>query len=326
MLFGAKENKKFLFCICLVFSFFFLSLFIFRGILLLRAPLNKTGYIEVKVGEAASDFIKKMQLKGSDFKMAAKLYLFITGLEKRLKPCRIKLDAGDSFISVVNKIVHYKEPLVKLIVFEGMDSFEIAEALKKLHIADAQLFLDKVLSFKMEGYLFPDTYFVSQYSKVDSLIRLMKQNFDEKAAIFLKRAHILTPYKTLILASIVQKETYNKDEMPLIAGVFYNRLKKGIPLQADPTVIYAIKLKLGRDVKLVLTRKDLKLNSPYNTYIHLGLPPTPICNPGLEAIKAAVNPAKTNYLYFVSKGDGTHVFARTLKEHLKNIIKYRNNR
>ena len=139
----------------------------------------------------------------------------------------------------------------------------------------------------------------------------------------------LTLEQVVTLASIVEREAQKPSERPIIASVFLNRLKAGIPLQADPTVQYAVANGSAASVqqytywKKELTVDDLKLDSPYNTYVNAGLPPGPIANPGLASIQAVVRPATTDYLFFVAKGDGSHVFAETLEEHLRNVEKYR---
>jgi UPF0755 protein len=150
-------------------------------------------------------------------------------------------------------------------------------------------------------------------------------------AVWAERAADLplkSPDQALTLASIVEREAQTPSERPIIASVFLNRLKVGISLQADPTVQYAV-AKNAESVsqytywKNDLTVDDLKIDSPYNTYVNAGLPPGPIANPGLASIQAVVRPARTNYLFFEAKGDGTHVFAETLEEHLRNVEKYR---
>jgi len=130
----------------------------------------------------------------------------------------------------------------------------------------------------------------------------------------------MTVRQVVILASLIEKETSIPEEKNLIAAVFHNRLRRGMKLDCDPTIIYALKQEerfTGR-----LRWKDLKLNSPYNTYLYPGLPPSPICNPGLGSLQAALYPAEENFLYFVSKNDGSHYFSRSLKEHLRAVRKY----
>lgn len=172
----------------------------------------------------------------------------------------------------------------------------------------------------LEGYLFPDTYIFYKGMSEKEMLSEMIKNFKRKIPVDAEekaKSHNLTLHQAIILASIVQKETYKREEMPIVAAVFYNRLRKGIPLQADPTVIYAIP-----DFSGNLRKVDLKIKSPYNTYIHRGLPPGPICNPGLDAIKAVLEPSDVPYLYFVSRNDGTHEFSVSLKEHNKKVEVY----
>lgn len=171
-----------------------------------------------------------------------------------------------------------------------------------------------------EGYLFPDTYIFYKGMSEKEMLSEMFRNFKRKIPVDAEekaKNHNLTLHQVVILASIVQKETYQPEEMPFVAAVFYNRLRKGIPLQADPTVIYAMP-----DFSGNLRKVDLKIKSPYNTYIHRGLPPGPICNPGLDAIKAVLQPSNVPYLYFVSRNDGSHEFSVSLKEHNKKVELY----
>lgn len=172
----------------------------------------------------------------------------------------------------------------------------------------------------LEGFLFPDTYIVTRSTSarqiVDRMVNLFRRNFTPEMRDKAK-ALGLTVRQAVTLASIIEKETALKQEGPLIASVYLNRLKRGMRLQADPTVQYAMK----RDGvwKGLLHRSDYNYESPYNTYLVEGLPPGPICNPGLAALRAAVAPAKTDYLYFVADTTGGHAFNRTFEEHLQAI-------
>ncbi len=173
-----------------------------------------------------------------------------------------------------------------------------------------------------EGRFFPDTYlFPTGTTDVMFLRRAYKRMQTELALAWEKRQADLplkSPYEALILASIIEKETAVPEERPLIAGVFVRRLKKGMRLQTDPTVIYA----LGEAYKGDIRNQDLKVNNPYNTYKNKGLPPTPIAMPGRAALYAAVNPAAGDALYFVAKGGGKHYFSATYKEHNCAVIEY----
>ena len=173
-----------------------------------------------------------------------------------------------------------------------------------------------------EGRFFPDTYrFPRGTSDLDFLRRALDTMDRELEKAWAERAEGLplkTSYEALILASIVEKETGQPDERDTIAGVFTRRLQKGMKLQTDPTVIYGMGERFDGNIR----RKDLREDTPYNTYVHFGLPPTPIAMPGRDALHAAVNPAPGKALYFVSKGDGSHAFSATLKEHNAAVAKY----
>ena len=171
----------------------------------------------------------------------------------------------------------------------------------------------------LEGYLYPDTYHLARGISASTAIDTMVNRFWEVVSPLRKRAEDvgMKMEDVIILASIVEKETGLAEERPTIASVFLNRLKRGMRLESDPTVIYGLK-----DFDGNLTREDLMKATHYNTYIIRGLPPGPIANPGLEAIKAVLFPAKTDYLYFVSKNDGSHHFSRTLSEHNKAVQIY----
>ena len=173
-----------------------------------------------------------------------------------------------------------------------------------------------------EGLLFPDTYFYAPHtSDIDLLKRAYRTQQQKLMAAWETRAPGLpyrTPYEALIMASIIEKETGAAFERPQIAGVFVNRMRRGMRLQTDPTVIYG----LGERFDGNLRKVDLQRDTPYNTYTRHGLPPTPIAMPGEAAIQAALNPAKTDALYFCARGDGTHVFSSTLEAHNRAVNRY----
>jgi UPF0755 protein len=168
----------------------------------------------------------------------------------------------------------------------------------------------------LEGYLFPDTYRFSRKTTSEQIIHTMVDQFRVKIAK-LSAERPLPPGwqigRLVTLASLIEKEVGTQAERLKVASVFYNRIEKGMPLACDPTVIYALKLagKYDGDIR----KTDLQINSPYNTYIHPGLPPGPIANPGLDSLRAALNPPKTDFLYFVSRNDGTHEFSKTYESH-----------
>ena len=175
----------------------------------------------------------------------------------------------------------------------------------------------------LEGYLFPETYSLPRTATVDDLVAAMVARFrvvfdDELRARAAERG--LTTRETVTLASIIQRESGNDAEFPLVSAVFNNRLRIGMPLQSDPTTIYALERAGRYDGNL--TRANLRFDSPYNTYVHRGLPPGPIAAPGAGVLRAALAPADVSYLYFVSRNDGTHAFADTLSEHNRNVREF----
>ncbi|MDW3229705.1 MAG: endolytic transglycosylase MltG, partial [Acidobacteriota bacterium] len=175
----------------------------------------------------------------------------------------------------------------------------------------------------LEGYLFPETYHFSRGIEAEEMVRAMVTQFRK---VFGKEQQEraqklnLTVREVLTMASLIEKETSMIEEKPLVSAVFHNRLRLGMKLDCDPTIIYALKLENRFDGNIRL--KDKNLKSPYNTYLYPGLPPGPICNPGYEALEAALYPASVDYLYFVSRNDGSHVFNRSYSEHLKAVSKY----
>ncbi len=223
-----------------------------------------------------------------------------------------------------------KVKLYTITVPEGSDLLDVADILHNKGITDRGRFLTLVFnpatpqrfgidSPTMEGFLFPDTYRFPKETAPEKVVEVMFRNFLSKTRKL--RAELGTKGLSLkewvIVASMIERETALKEEKPLIAAVIYNRLSLGMKLQIDPTVIYSLKLYGKWDGKL--KPEDLKVNSLYNTYIFNGLPPTPICNPGLDSLEAALYPADVDYLYFVADGKGGHLFSRSYEQHLKNI-------
>lgn len=173
----------------------------------------------------------------------------------------------------------------------------------------------------VEGYLFPDTYGFAGDAEPDAILAAMVARHREKAGALApaRAAAGLDGHAMVTLASLIERETGNGAERPLIAAVFLNRLRLGMPLQSDPTAVYERPERRGQRI----TRDDLRLPSDYNTYLHRGLPPGPIANPGLAALEAAARPAPVDYLYFVARGDGTHVFSRNLDDHNRAVAELR---
>lgn len=203
-----------------------------------------------------------------------------------------------------------------------LEAAEIAPATEILRLAADPALLERlgIEADTLEGYLFPETYTYTSDTLPGELLTAMVAQFEQQFTpelLAAARQQDLNRHQLVTLASIIQKEAGHNEEMPLISAVFHNRLQRGIPLQADPTVIYGIE-----DFDGNLTRRHLMETTPYNTYRRRGLPPGPIASPGMAALQAAAFPADTDYLYFVSKGDGSHAFSATLREHNQAVRKY----
>ncbi|MDD8032136.1 MAG: endolytic transglycosylase MltG [Acidobacteriota bacterium] len=235
---------------------------------------------------------------------------------------------------IMLEMIAGKVLLHPLTIPEGLTYKEIAELLENKNYPFKGSFLDACHKVELisdldsqadnlEGYLFPETYHFSRGIEAEEMVRAMVTQFRK---VFGKEQQEraqklnLTVREVLTMASLIEKETSMIEEKPLVSAVFHNRLRLGMKLDCDPTIIYALKLENRFDGNIRL--KDKNLKSPYNTYLYPGLPPGPICNPGYEALEAALYPASVDYLYFVSRNDGSHVFNRSYSEHLKAVSKY----
>jgi peptidoglycan lytic transglycosylase G len=217
-----------------------------------------------------------------------------------------------------------------VVIPEGYSIFDIAQAMENAGLGSSQDFLKLATSDtsliadldpearSLEGYLFPNTYEFTRTQSMQEMAGAMVKQFRQVA----KKIGLTSDFhRTVTMASIVEKETSAADERPLVASVYYNRLEKKIALQADPTVIYGLRLQGAYTG--ALHHDDMRTNSPYNTYRYPGLPPGPIGNPGRGALEAALHPASSNYFYFVADGNGRHRFSESFKEHTRNVAKYR---
>jgi UPF0755 protein len=251
-----------------------------------------------------------------------------------LKAGEYRFDHPAAAIEVYERIAHGDVFTKAVTLPEGANIFEIAARLEQAGFGTQQNFLNtaaKQVSLvadldpgakSLEGYLFPDTYHFQRKVTAAQICAAMVRRFRAVAGQIGLKGNV---HRVVTLASLVERETALDAERPLVASVFENRLAKKIPLMTDPSVIYGLELK-GR-WRGVIHESDLKLDTPYNTYLHAGLPPGPVANPGLRSLKAAMEPAKTDYLYFVAAGadpQGGSLFASTAKEHARNVASYRN--
>lgn len=251
--------------------------------------------------------------------------------DRKIRPGEYELNPAMLPADILSKLLTGRVVLHAVTIPEGYTMAQIADVLAQHHITDRAEFLrlakDKgfiktlgISAETLEGYLYPDTYRFPKPASAKDVIRTMVEQLNQVITpewqARAKDIH-LTMHQVLTLASVIEKETGSGEERPQISSVFHNRLQKKIPLQSDPTVIYGLP-----DFDGNLHKKDLSHPSLYNTYRWAGLPPGPIASPGAQAIKAALFPAVSSYLYFVSKNDGTHQFSATLTEHNKAVEKY----
>jgi len=260
-------------------------------------------------------------------------YLRLNGKSGKLKAGTYSLSPAQNVAEIVAILIEGKEDMLRLTIPEGLKLEQIAQRIEEAGLGSKSKFLaacnegdpkKRLPGEKLEGYLFPDTYTFPHGTSEEQLRDLMLDRFfafwtaEREAAA---KAGGRTRRQVVILASIVEREAMVNEERPIIAGIFLNRLRKGMMLQSCATVEYAIGVHRER-----LTIQDMKVDSPYNTYKYPGLPPGPICCPGAASLKAALEPTKTDYLFFVSRNDGTHQFSKTFGEHEKGRIEYQHDK
>jgi UPF0755 protein len=260
--------------------------------------------------------------------------LWWTGQSRSLQAGEYLFDRPLTPIDVVNRLAR-GDVLTRPLTFpEGLTAMEMAGIFESRGFGAASSFVEAAAdgtivhdldphAADLEGYLFPETYALARTTTARRLVTMMVDRFRDTVTEDLHRSaerQGLTLREVVTLASLVEKETGKPEERPLVAAVYRNRLKIGMPLQADPTVVYALQ-RAGKYTGNI-RREDLRLDDRYNTYRYPGLPPGPIASPGQASLEAAVRPAAVDYLYFVSRNDGSHAFARTLVEHNRNVREF----
>ncbi|MBN2057638.1 MAG: endolytic transglycosylase MltG [Candidatus Saganbacteria bacterium] len=299
---------------------------------------NQYCRVTIDRGDSTFDVQKKLEHQGilkpySTFAFAARLL----GLSRQLQAGEYEFSPSEKLLTVLLRlkrgdVVEPEIRRVKITFPEGTSIYKMGEILRKNNVSDPDKFQQLVkegiteglrkehwVIFKylptesLEGFLYPDTYWFYENATVDQIVEAMVSRFEEMVLPFWDKAKADTKYtlfEILTLASIVEKEAADPKERPIISSVFHNRLNIKMALDSCSTIKYA----LERPTKIVYY-DQLEVDSPYNTYKNRGLPPGPICNPGIDSIKAAVYPAKTKYFYFVAKNDGSHIFSKTFAEH-----------
>lgn len=308
------------------------------------APANGVATVTIEDGAGARKIADNLEEAGVI--QSARLFRVLVAfmaIENELQAGDYEFDEGMTTLGVIDRIHNGVTAPLMVTVPEGLRVEEVANLLEEKGVLSKDDFLSAVKeayseSFltenagggNLQGYLFPATYGFSRSTTGRQAVQQMLDAFDEQVVTEVQpqlETTGLTLDQVITLASIVEREAVKPEERPLIASVFLNRMKVGIALQADPTVQFA----LANDAQSVarygywkkdLSLADLEIDSPYNTYKNAGLPPGPIACPGLDSIRAVLRPARTNYLFFVAKDDGSHVFAETLEEHLRNVQLY----
>ncbi len=297
-------------------------------------PTSET-FVEVAPGSSTHAIAVQLARTGiirTQFAFAAiRTYREFKNTSGTLKAGEYRFDHPATPEEIYNRLLRGDVYTKTLTIPEGYNIFDIAQAVESAGFASRADFLAaertntalisdlNPSAASLEGYLFPDTYHFSRHATPLQILTTMTHRFRQAATQL--GLHVGIP-RIVLMASLIEKEVSQDSERPLVAGVFVNRLAQGIPLATDPTVIYAALLE--DRWRGTIYASDLANPSPYNTYRHAGLPPGPICNPGLAALKAAIHPAQTDYLYFVADANGHSRFSASLKEHNTNVQAYRN--
>lgn len=298
--------------------------------LLLPIRPAQTRFVMLKPGLSTRHIAIELQANDVIRSWRAFLLYHYAVNRRSLKAGEYKFDDAESALTVHDRLIRGDVYVHTVVIPEGFTMFDIANAIQAAGLGSKQEFLSQAehdvslvhdldpQATTLEGYLFPDTYGFTRTQTMQDIVGVMVRRFHQEAKQIGLNGDV---HRLVTLASIVEKETAAPEERPLVAGVYLNRLQKGMALDADPTVIYAALL-AGR-YQGQITRADLLSSSAYNTYKNPGLPPGPVANPGKASLLAAMNPTKSDYLYFVSDNNGHHRFARTLDEHSHNVALYR---
>lgn len=313
---------------------FFTVAYLFLFLVSARPPLDQWRVTKVFIpkGSTFPEIEKILAEKGAlRYPLAFRILVIGTMTGTKLQHGEYALPSPPSAIELWRKLVRGDVAKYQVTIPGGSTLSDIAETLGTLELANPSEFLTAAVSPSLtsrmgipgntlEGYLFPDTYIMVKDMSPEEILGVMVRRFRRKFTPEMESKAAkdgFTLHQIVTIASIIEKEAGLAQEKPLVSEVIRKRLSINMPLQMDPTVIYGLK-KFGGD----LTRKDLRTPNPYNTYRNRGLPPGPICNPGLSSLTAAVEPAETDYLYFVSRNDGSHQFSRTLQEHNRAVAVY----
>lgn len=290
-------------------------------------PVNKnnktTKIFVISKGESLTSIINRLSREGL-IRNKLVFYLLVKklGIEKKIQAGDFRLSPSMSAEEIAKNLTHGTLDLWVTII-EGLRKEEIAQIINQnFNIPEVEF-----IKFVKEGYLFPDTYLIPKNADLEMILKIFESNFNQKINENIRKEiknKGLTLDEVLTIASLVEREAKYSEDRPLVASVIFNRLNSNMKLDIDATVQYALGYQIKEKTwwKRNLTKQDLEIVSPYNTYKVVGLPPTPIANPGLDSIKAVINAPKTDYYYYISDKSGRLHFAKTLEEHNENIRRY----
>jgi UPF0755 protein len=308
--------------------------------LLLGAPYKgfpeEERFLVISRGTSSLEISRQLEGKGIVRSWILFLgYVKICGLSHSLQAGEYRFVEALTIPQVADKLIRGLVYYHEVIIPEGFSIFDIVGVLTQKGLATPESCRNAVRDFhlltdlvpdarNLEGFLFPDTYRFPRSLSAEDMVRQMVDRFRQMYSRHFEadvKKSSMSLKEVITLASLIEKETGFDEERERVSSVFHNRLRRHIPLQCDPTVIYAAKLR--GNFRGEISQADLEMPSPYNTYLHSGLPPGPIANPGLRSILAALKPASTDYLYFVSNNRGHHVFSSTLEQHTRAVTAYR---
>ncbi|HNS31997.1 MAG TPA: endolytic transglycosylase MltG [bacterium] len=316
-----RKNK-----LLLILFFSLAAIYLALKIITMPPVLKTARLIEIPEGSNAMEIARLLENK--KIIRNAGWFLYWTNryrAQEKLKAGIYEFSGRTPLKRVISKLIKGEITLVRVSIPEGCTINDIAVILEKKDLAQKDDFINYASEKQLEGFLFPDTYFFPHKVSVEAISSTMFKRFKDifndingepvNDSNFKKVKEIVT------VASILEKEAMHKNEREIIAGIIYKRIRKNIPIQSCATVIYSMDKTKAR-----LSHMDLKIKSPYNTYMHRGLPPGPISNPGKVSIEAAINPKKTDYMFFVSMGDGRNYFSKTYAEHKNAVNLFLNSR
>lgn len=330
-------KKIIIFLTLFVFGIAFLTLYFWSGIYLSKSKnFSETKIIQIKKGDTLEEIAQKLEREGLIKKARFfTLYNFVSCNTPRLKAGYYLFSPSMTIPEIVAKIVRGEVIKDKITIIEGWSTKDVANHFETKNICQKEDFFriiskdfssefeflkDKPKNQNLEGYLFPDTYEIIYGEEPENLIKRILKNFDKKITQEMRKEienQRKTIFEIVTMASLLEKEVKTIEEKKLVSGILWKRLENKMPLQVDATINY---ITGKRTTKISI--EETKIDNPYNTYLYLGLPPGPICNPGLDSLTAAIHPQGSDYWYYLTAPEGTTIFSKTYQEHLIAKAKY----